>query len=443
MPANLIRLIVEDGGRRRSFQVTPGLLSIGSGVQAQLKLGGPLIAEEHGELDIGSDGALLRIRPGAQLAMIDGKPQRGEVAIAPNSTFVLGSATLTLRYEKAVEPELAPPTPPPAPPPKRTAAARQAQKRKNADIVGRTKTRNVGTFIAVGIMLLSGAGSAYILLDRKAPAREAVEGRGEARLAKAREHRDHALWDLLDADLAALPKDFAAEPNVKAEVTALRAELANGRALQADLRLDEEASVWLKNQVESFAARYLLSPMDPGAPRAYVRRLEQFLHHWPNHSKAEWARTERARFASVDLAEPATWEETKFDVRVLTRQPACPEYADAFALLDDFAKRATDEESAELDALVDQLKSERLAWTLARLEQAKRDQDNGQLSVAFEWLVNIGVYCGDPALEKVAAARILGFPDLLSRMMGYETYRPLTWERLMAQPDLAAWSKAR
>jgi hypothetical protein len=444
MPADIIRLVVEDGGRRRSFQVTQGLLSIGSGLNAQLKLGGPLIAEEHGELDIGPEGALLRIRSGAQLPLIDGRPQRGEVAIAPNSTFVLGSATITLRYERAPAPEPVAPPPSAAPPPPQGPAVRQAHKRKGADIVERTKARNIGTLIAVGIMLVSGAGSAYVLLKRRSPARETTEARSEARLAKAREHADRGLWDLVEADLAGLPKEFTEIPLVAREVKVLRAEVAQGRAAEIGVRLEEEASVWLKNEVENFPARYFVEPIDPAAPRAYVRRLNRFLEHWPTHPKAAWVRNELARFAaSAELARPATWHEVRFDALVSTSQQSSPEYADAFALIDEFRPRADEEELVELDVLVDRLKRDRLEWALARLEQAKRDEQNGQASVAFEWLVNVVVYCGDPALAKVAAAQMLAFSDLHSRMVGYEAYRPVTWERLMLQPELAAWSAAR
>lgn len=441
MTAPTIRLIVEDSGFRRSFVVTQGLLSIGAGVNAQLKLTGPLIADEHGELDVGPDGALLRVQPGAQLPMIAGKPQRGDVRIPPETPFVLGSATLMLHYERA--PELEPPPPPP-PPPKLSDAERQAHRRKSAAIVQRTKTRGLGTWIALFVMFASAAGSAYLIFGKQDKRKAQVADRGEARLAQARQHRDHAQWELLEVDLAALPKEFVAEPDVAAEVAALRAELSKGRQLLNAVRVDEEAGTWLKNHVESFAPYYLVDPIDPSAPRAYVRRLNQFLQHWPTHPKAAWVLEERKKYeAQVDVGRAATWAETRFDVRVLTRQPACPEYAEAFAVLAEFAKRASDDERIDLELFADQLKSERLGWALARLEQAKRDQEIGQLSAAFEWLVNIVTYCGDDALAKVAATRMLDFPDLNSRLLGYEQYRPLTWARLLEQPDLATWAAAR
>lgn len=438
MPATTIRLIVEDAGRRRSFSVTPGLLSIGAGVDVQLKLSGPLIADEHAELDIGDDGAILRTRAGAQLPLVGGAPQRGDVRIAPNTSFVLGSATLTLQYERPAE--VAAPAPPVSTAPPLSKAERQVHRRKAADIVHRTKARNVGTMIALLIMLASGLGSAYWLFWRKDPKIERTFARGEARLVQARQHRDHAQWDLLEADLAALPKDFAADPEIAGEVAVLHAELSKGRALANALRADEEAGVWHKNFIESFPPRYLVEPIDPAAPRAYVRRLDTFLKQWPTHPKAAEVLAERAKFPGVDLATPATCEEVLFDAKALTRSPACPEYAEALALLDGFSVRADESEFVRVEELANRIKAERLAWARARLEQAERDVELGQLSPAFEWLVNVVVYCGDPDLAKIAATRMLGFEDLESRLLGYQQYRPLTWQRLLQQPDLAQWA---
>lgn len=440
MPDPTIRLIVEDAGRRRSFAVTPGVLTIGAGSRAQLQLVGPLLAQDHAELEIGPEGALLRVKAGAQAAWIAGKPQRGEVRLEPGTTFLIGSASITLQYERGSAPAAPPERAPPAPAREISQAERQVHRRKGAEIVHRTKVRNVGTWIALTIMVASAAGSAWLIFGRKDAKRERIEARGEARLSQARQHRDHAQWDLLEADLAALPKDFASEPEIAAEVAALRAELVKGRTLIIALRTDEEAGVWHKNFIESFPPRYLAEPIDPAAPRAYVRRLEQFLRQWPQHPKGAEVRAELAKFPDVDLTRPATWEETRFEAKVLTRQPACPEYTQAFALLEAYAERASEGERVELGILADELEAERLRWANARLEQAQRDQELGQLSSAFEWLVNVVVYCGDPDLAKVAATRMLAFADLKSRLIGYQQYRPLTWQRLVEQPDLAAWA---
>src|SRR5262245_37857062 len=96
MQTKPIRLIVEEGGKKRAFKVTPGRLSIGSGVDAQLKLYGPQIAEHHAELEIQQDRGILHLSSDAVAVMVRGKAVHGPVELEPNVPVTIGASKLTL-----------------------------------------------------------------------------------------------------------------------------------------------------------------------------------------------------------------------------------------------------------------------------------------------------------------------------------------------------------
>ncbi len=79
----MTRLIVDEGGARRAFKMGEGVLSIGTGAEARLKLTSPDVAALHATLELAGGVATLHIQPGVVPPTVGGVPARGDVKRAP------------------------------------------------------------------------------------------------------------------------------------------------------------------------------------------------------------------------------------------------------------------------------------------------------------------------------------------------------------------------
>ncbi|MCZ6598446.1 MAG: FHA domain-containing protein, partial [Planctomycetota bacterium] len=97
----MARLIVEEGGKRRAFRVGEGVLTIGTGAEAKLRLSSADVAEIHAELVIQGGKAVLRSRPGVKPPKVGGDEVLTEAPLAFGVEVNIGSARVWLEDEKA------------------------------------------------------------------------------------------------------------------------------------------------------------------------------------------------------------------------------------------------------------------------------------------------------------------------------------------------------
>ena len=87
----MTRFIVEEGGKRRAFKASEGVITIGSGEKAMLKLASPGVAEVHAELEMKDGVVRLRLKPGVVPPQVGGKPAESEQLLAPGTVLKLWS----------------------------------------------------------------------------------------------------------------------------------------------------------------------------------------------------------------------------------------------------------------------------------------------------------------------------------------------------------------
>ena len=100
----MARLIVEEGGQRRAFKVGDGVLSLGSGGEARLRLRSTDVAEVHAEISIEGGVATLRPRPGVVPPTLGGEPVSGPARLDPGVEVRVGSARLWLEADDGSTP---------------------------------------------------------------------------------------------------------------------------------------------------------------------------------------------------------------------------------------------------------------------------------------------------------------------------------------------------
>jgi hypothetical protein len=109
----MTRLVVEEGGKRRAFKVGDGVITVGSGASATLKLASTKVAEVHAEIVVHGGVVTVRPKPGVTPPTLKGRAQSAEFTVPAGATVVIGDAKLT------VDPPDPAQAPAPPPPPKR------------------------------------------------------------------------------------------------------------------------------------------------------------------------------------------------------------------------------------------------------------------------------------------------------------------------------------
>jgi len=104
----MARLTLEEGGAARSFRVGDGVLTIGSGEGARLRLTSEGVAEIHAELEIQGERCVLRPKPGVLPPKLAGADVTEQREVPSGASIVLGGAVLRVEADEASAPPAAP-----------------------------------------------------------------------------------------------------------------------------------------------------------------------------------------------------------------------------------------------------------------------------------------------------------------------------------------------
>jgi len=444
----MTRLLVDDGGVRRSFKVGVGVLSIGSGPEAALRLTAPEVAEQHAELDVREDRVFLRVRPEARPPRVGGDEVLGEVELEPGAEIAFGRSRIRVEFKPAPG-RILKPGPVVK---KRTAAARAkggpsrgAKSFRGAAhrVAGRRRTRNA-TWIALGIfaiVLVFGSLAIKFLVPTMF-AEADTSFAPLARYNRARAEFEAGQPEKALAELDAVPVDAALSDRMAGQLADLRKvveiELAD-RALAAHNRSGDE---YLEKQLRDYEKRYLQGRPGKPAVRLFLERLHTFTETWPKHPQIDWVQRMRDRYgALVSLDDPPTYADVAFEVEVLTS--ADPrDYKRAFEVLDEFTDHAGAADRGQAVALADRTRTERRQWFDEKLDQSAREYYAGERGRAVAWLVRMVLYTGDDEMENKAAELLTEFQDLPERLRGYRRAEPEQFELLSRHPVIRDYLEA-
>lgn len=429
----MVKLIVEEGGGRRAFRMGKGVLTVGSGAEARLRLSSTDVAEVHLELELGEEGVRLRPRPGVVPPRVGGKEAKGEQVLAIGARLEVGAARLWLEAEEG---EAVPASAPAAP---KTASAPRPPRSRRPER-GAPAGRMPGWLVPV--LFLAATGVAFLLWFRSVK-HEAGEGEGMA------------MNKLRAAEQAAETADFASALRELAEIpaTAMTPEQsARKEAMQRDFlarQAEVETSVanlsgtkYLDAMLKKYEAAYLQGEPDHAKARLFLKRCRVFRERWPTHPETDWVRRQEARFAGyVNLALPPTWEDVQWEVKDLT-EGAPRNYVAALGLLDELLSRVSGEEHTKAENLRGEVVAGRPDYAEDKLYQAKHEfEKKGDPSKAVWWLVHNIAWLGDEALANENARVLVKMPDLAGHLLGYKQAYPDRYEAVMKNPIVASWAE--
>ena len=100
----MARLILEEGGATRRFKLSTGKLTFGSSDKATLTLVSDDVAAMHGQIEMGEDGAVLRIAKGVVAPTVGGRALQGRHVMREGQTIAIGGAKLSVEYDEGEGP---------------------------------------------------------------------------------------------------------------------------------------------------------------------------------------------------------------------------------------------------------------------------------------------------------------------------------------------------
>jgi len=441
----MVRLIVEDSGNRRAFNVGEGRLSLGSGAEAKLKLSAAGVAGVHADIEVHGGKATLHPRPGVTAPHVLGRAMSGPVVLQHGVPVKIGAAVLTAEYEGHAAA---------APAPilskaQRGAArpgARGKQREEDEAASGARRVRSQGipswVWIAVGLPVVGLLGwFAFGQLlggdDRSFSATSA-----QAYVQNARDRLANAQLDLALVQLNRIPADAQLDPQLAATVAQLRQEIETKIAEGNEYSRNAiDGQKYLDSQLKNFVDRYMSGKISSQEARVFLKRAQYFREKWPTHTGLDWVSRQEARFKSaIDLSKPPTLEDIQFEVKSLTwsfpRQ-----YDQAFAITRAFQATAEGEDVPKVAAFLVELEKQREDWFKERLLQARYHFDLKEWGKSIGVLLSIIRYAGDDRMEDDAAQELVKYEGIEEWLRGYRTNDSEGFEAVCANRVVAAYLK--
>jgi len=458
----MAKLIVEEGGRRRGFKVRPGKVTIGTAEGCTLRLESGDVAAEHAELELTESEAILRCRPGVQPPVQAGRPLGTEAKLANGVPVRLGSAVLTVELPgQPVSPAAVQAPVSPVPPVQRT--------RGGAERRERPRPRKRSSPMTPVLVLLGAGVIAFIawkgldaLVGSSAPDYDP-----EATFARAQRYVDDASYEAAAGALDGIGRTGKElSPDLERRIADLREQIEDGIEEGRQAAANVFGSKWLQVKLKNYEKFWLSGKPERPEMRVFVKRLRYFKERWPTHPELDWIERQERRFgALVDLSEPPTFEDLKFEVELLiglrkhriTGKVQASRTADwkaALAEIDAFLETAAGDERERALALLDDVRERRDEWVADKLQQARKhwedardaDWDSSLLGKSIAWLVKIVQHSGDEEMANDAARRMIGYEanaDLEAYLRGYKSSQPDAFEALAANDVLGEYMREK
>jgi len=427
----MTRLIVEEGGKRRAFKVGDGVISIGSGAHAALKLSSGGVAELHAELLIQGGQVTIKPKPGVMPPKLAGRALSNDAIVQAGVAIKIGDATITVDPpEGGVNAKAK----------AKVATAKKVEKedwqRSNRELY-----KSKGIKPAHMLLLLVPLGIIGFFLFKKGAEQSAPSGPifAQTQYLHAKTLFDSGMYDQAKDDLTRIPKDTEMTPELKAKIADMLAQIEVNKS-EAQLAAENKAGTdFLESQLKNFEASRLQGKINRPAARVFLKRINEFEKRWPKHPEFEWTQRMKDRYSvMVDFTKPPTYEDIEFEVKSLTWDNP-RDYKQAFAVLQRFLDSAQADERAKALTLMDTMIKERKDWYEDRTQQAKFEYDRGQQAKAVQWLVVLTIFSGDEEMADTAAQRLLDIPQVEEYLRGYRSTRQHWWDDIKSNKVIAAY----
>ncbi len=447
----MLRVVVEERGKRRAFRLGEGVLTVGSGAEARLRLESPDVALVHVEVHLREGVARLRALPGVVPPRLGQRPIEGEKVLPLRQPVELGSARLWL---EAAEGELQGPleTSAAGADPvdraiQREKAIARSMEKPRRSVVKRTRpVRSQGMpgwLLALLIVAGLGAGAWFFSQGLETSAETRGQDAVRATLKAAADLMEAGNFTAAAVRLDQLPEGELSEAQ-KEQIGEMRAEMV-ARREQSLLDVENmKGTQYLDVLLIRYEKRYLSGEPERPKVRLFLKRCQEFRERWPQHPRLDWVERQEQRFAGfMGLDERVHFEDIDWEIQALVGTSP-RNYKRSFELIEEFLPGASPNDEEEALALRSRLEAEREEYHTDRLHQAEYEYDRKKNPVASVWwLVHSVIWLGDEAMEDEAAQILLKMPRLDEHLRGYQSEHPAKFEALMEHPEVASYARSK
>lgn len=446
----MARLILEENGARRAFNLREGKLTIGSGESCSLTLASEDVAEVHAELELRGDVATLFPRAGVTPPKVLGRPITKPTRLPKSAEFRIGSAVFRMQSDDqpvatgaAAKPRAARASGGTARP--RAAAASNEERPQRIEHRRRSVQRGIPTWMVlgiIGVVCLVGYFVGKMWLEDRAPEYDpkssymnALAASNEGALAKALDDLNHV--NLEGTDLEFQKQVETLRKSVEKRIKASEVDAWN---MTGDKILEQ--------QLKGYEGKYLKgSGVTRAKARLFIKRCDDFAKTYPEHSQLDWVKRYRKRWIDkAEFSQPDDVEDVTWEVYMLTNgKPR--DYATVFSLLESVLQRAEGEDRDAALALIDEHTTGREEYFLDRMLQSKFHWEKKEYGAAVEWLVQVITKIGDDDMRDQATDALLkmtnqeGIPLTNLFLGGYQSSRPWQFEELIKDPRIKSAAK--
>ena len=446
----MARLTLDEGGEVRRFKLSSGKLTFGSGEGATLKLSSEDVAERHGVIEMGPEGATLQLAKGVMPAKAGGAQISGSYLMKDGQAVSVGSAKLTVQYDEGEGPA----KPKAAGTARRGSSARGKGGSGGGRVASSRRQQSKGPAIPAGVV----AGAVVLVLGIVV----------------------FMLLNQTSKGLAGENFDFTAEWNryqrerqddpvgARATLTQLAAE-----QLTPDQRRMVEKAETIKDELmdelddsvrntginpwkDARLINYSESKWNPKGERPHARvfmnRAKWFVDEFPTHPDVDRVRRLMDRIGPVaELDSDDTLEDIRWEVWGLTAAEP-KDFRGGFGAIDQFAATAAGPDATGAEQLRQELVTAEKEFYEEKLADAAVVYDRVTYpkkydpSEAIDDMVRIIVCCQTEALRDDAAQRLLQITEFTPALLnGYKrsnpASQPFRYKRLLGEADIRAFAE--
>lgn len=446
----MARLTLDEGGEVRRFKLSSGKLTFGSGEGVTLKLASDDVAERHGVIEMGEEGATLRTAKGVMPAKAGGVNVSGPHLMKDGQVISIGSAKVSIEYDEGEGPAK-----PKARSSTRAAAtgggsSRRSSERSGGGRVSSTRRQQskgpaIPAGVVAGLVLVGVVGVAYLMLNQtsKGIAGEnfdfnATFGRYERERQEDPVGARATLTQLLSEELT------PAQRQMVEQAQAAKDEMMGG--LDDSVR-NQRITTWVNIRLINYSESKWNPKGERAHARLFMKRARWFLEEYPTHPSGDRVRRLMDRIG--DVAEPGS-PDTLEDVRVDTWGATAAEpkdFREAFAAVSAFAATAAGPDKTGIEQLRQELSNSEQEFYDEKLADAAVVYDKQKYpskynpTDAIEDMVRIIVGCESSALRDDAARRLLLISEFTPALLaGYKRTQPDRYARLIGETNIQAFA---
>ena len=454
----MVKLLLQESGTVRAFKLGDGVLRIGTGEQASLRVESREVAELHFELEVSGERATVRPMAGVTPPKVNGEVQAAESSIGFREPVQVGGVTLWIDADDsssttapivAAKPSATAipgaggkgPSnikghfPPVAKGPKKGTKANYRGTKRVVESQRKTIKRGLPNGVLIG-------GPLIIVVIAFMLFRKGVEDSNKQGIYSVSEMLDVVEKKLntmsirdAEAELTRIKPEMERSEDDEARIAAIQQRMLSMKAEAFEIQANLAGTKFLDTYLRRYEQSHLKGDPSHARIRMFMMRIKEFRERWPTHAGMEWIDRVSKRFeSSVDLSQAPSFDDVVWEIKFIDVGEN-RNFKKAFALIAGLYSQTAEGDQGKIDRLkarVVQARDEHYQGRFDKVEDVLKFYDS--VTKPVFWLLHLVLWCGDEGMAEKAAYRLISLGGADACLRGYEEHRPDLFMQIMEHP---------